>query len=1184
MKKFATILIISACIVLLSGCGGKGVKKNDQSTDLVTIKTLGLAYLEEFRHDEAEKQFLSFIKLAPGEKFGYANLGLTYLRMGRYEEAKKQLETAKKIDPNDPDIRLIMATVYQMNDERDKAIAELKEALVFAPSHAKILYQLTEILAADKQATDERKSFLVRLSESTPANLVPILNLTELYIKSGERDQANLEMKKVLQQFPELPKEASEFYDKTMALIAKGDYENAVIQFTIFHNYLKVTAPYQSGILELKGPGGSLIGFPLITFDRPNPANMGEGIQGSTTIKFTDVTTSAGLDLAKPAGTSRGNKTHGHVTTADFDNDGDIDIYFGSPGNLSGEYSHFLMLNETGVFRDITSTAALEHSGQESDAVFVDYDNDGFLDIFVSREEGDLLYRNSDKGLYKDVTSVSGLGKSGGDHKALFIDADQDGDLDLFLLGKGKNLFFRNNGDGTFIETGEKTGISQTATNSTDAAFGDFDEDGDLDFVVAHESGNPELYSNQRQGVFRDIAKNAGLSVVKGAGAIATGDYNNDGYLDLFFATNDGTENYLMVNMKNGTFKRDDKQPGLNSASGFKASDACFFDYDNDGFNDILLAGESSTPGERGLFLFRNDGKGGFTDESGILPSPMPDAYEISLFDYNDDGDLDILIARKNGGISLLRNDGGNNNHFIKMKLVGLRTGSAKNNFYGIGAKVEMRAGDLYNTMVVTDPNIHFGIGNRQRADVIRITWTNGVPQNIFLPGSDQAIVESQILKGSCPFLYTWNGNEYLFAKDIIWRSALGMPLGIMGETTAYAFADASDDYLKIDSESLKPENGKYLVQVTSELWETIYTDKIELVAVDHPASSDIQVPEQFSPPPFPGMKLFTVSNKITPVSAIDQEGNNMLPFISEHDFVFTPGYKPGRYQGITERKELVLDPGKLPVSGNIILCMNGWIFPTDASINMALSQTDKIQLIQPEIQVMDREGRWVAVDHPGFPMGKDKTVIADLTGKFLSGDHRVRIVTNLDVHWDQIYFAEKNTSGPTVVTKLSPVSGDLHYRGFSAMFRKGGDNGPHWFNYNKVEKEPRWRDLTGYYTRYGDVLPLLQESDNKYIISNAGDEVSISFDAGQLPPLEKGWKRDFLIHSVGWVKDGDLNTATGNTVLPLPFHGMKSYPPASSDKYPGTPDLLEYNAKYNTRLVTNDSYISALRQNLKKK
>ena len=148
------------------------------------------------------------------------------------------------------------------------------------------------------------------------------------------------------------------------------------------------------------------------------------------------------------------------------------------------------------------------------------------------------------------------------------------------------------------------------------------------------------------------------------------------------------------------------------------------------------------------------------------------------------------------------------------------------------------------------------------------------------------------------------------------------------------------------------------------------------------------------------------------------------------------------------------------------------------------------------------------------------------------------------------------------------------------SLSEKAGRYGPHWFDYSVVEKGPKWRDLSGNYTRFGDVLPLLTESDNKYIIANAGDETSMEFSATKLPHLTKGWKRDFLIRSVGWVKDGDLNTAFGNTVLPLPFHGMKSYPPGPGDNYPKDPELQKYNQEYNTRKVTNEGYLNALKEN----
>jgi len=513
-------------------------------------------------------------------------------------------------------------------------------------------------------------------------------------------------------------------------------------------------------------------------------------------------------------------------------------------------------------------------------------------------------------------------------------------------------------------------------------------------------------------------------------------------------------------------------------------------------------------------------------------------------------------------------------NHYLNMKLVGLRSGSAKNNFFGIGAKVEMRAGDLYQSRVVTDPNIYFGLGNRSKADVIRITWTNGVPQNILLPEADQSLIEEQVLKGSCPFLYTWNGKHYEFVKDITWRSALGMPLGIMGGNTMYAFADASDDYIRIPGEMLREEDGTYRIQVTSELWETIYMDRIRLVAVDHPDTVDIFVPEQFTPPPFPGMDLRQVVGQWAPVTAVDDKGMDQLRLLSAKDDRYVAGFKHGVYQGLTELHHLILDPGQQADPENLQLYLRGWIFPTDASINTAMSQSDKFQLVPPSVEVMDDDGTWkTVIPQMGFPMGKDKTVIVDLSGKFLSEDLRVRISTNMEIYWDQAFFAHVGTQAPVKTSFLDPVRADLHYRGFSKGYRKGGTHGPHWFDYDVVSTKGKWRDLTGNYTRYGDVLPLLMASDNQYVISNAGDEVSIQFSASELPALPKGWKRDFLIHSVGWVKDGDMNTAHGNTVEPLPYHGMRSYPPAEDEAYPTDLTLQQYRETYNTRQVTMEDY-----------
>jgi tetratricopeptide (TPR) repeat protein len=1159
----------------LSGCQSKEVKNKKKAQELMTAQTLGIAYLEEFKLDEAEKEFLKYIKFSPKEKLGYANLGLTYLRSGKYDEAKKQLSKAVKIDPKDPDIRLILATVYQMNDERDLAIKELKEALTFAPTHIKALYYLSELYAqsSDIESESQRENCLLSLVKNAPGNIVPRLNMVEIYIRKKDTDKALEELEIIHKQFPEFPKEAVDYYTRTISLLKKNDVESAITQFIIFHNYLKVTSPYQAGIMDLKGPGGSLIGFPLISFDKQIASSTPENKSLLEVIKFANVTESAGLNIV-PAGRSA------HVEVVDYDGDGDIDLYAGCFDTVTNTYKHYLFNNELGRFRDVSEEAGIRHSGNETSAAFADYDNDGFPDLYVIREKGDIVYKNTGKATFEDVTANSAINNKSGGNMALFFDADHDGDLDLFEAGSNSNLLFRNNGDGTFLEQAQKMGLAGTGLNSRDAAFGDFDDDGDIDLIVINENGNNILYSNERQGIFKDVTEESGLKS-SGSEAVAAGDYNNDGFLDLFISSAGEGNPVLYRNQGNGTF-----EPVKNASAVFSAiqkvkiNDVVFFDFDNDGFLDLIMGGKSGTRDGRGLFLYHNDGKGNFKNVSDLLPEEPKSASELKVFDYNDDGDLDVVVAGFNGGLFLLRNDGGDMNHYVNMKLVGLRAGSAKNNHFGIGAKVEMRAGDLYQTMVVTDPNVHFGLGGRTKADVIRITWTNGVPQNIFLPGADQSLIESQTLKGSCPFLYTWNGEKFEFAKDILWRSGLGMPLGIMGGNTTYAFADASDDYIKISGDQMKSKQGLYSIQITSELWETIYFDKLQLIAVDHPDSVDIFVPEQFSPPPFPGEQVYQVSEKILPVSATDGQGNDVLPLITSKDDQYIGGFTPGKYQGITEMHDLILDPGDHIQTKNLYLFLNGWIFPTDASINVAISQSSAIKVSTPVIEVIDKNGEWKTVkNNLGFPMGKDKTVVVDLSGLMKTSDHRIRIRTNMEIYWDQIFFSDGCSEAPVVSKVLDPVSADLHYRGFSEGFRKGGRYGPHWFDYSRVTTDPKWRDLTGDYTRYGDVLPLLTEADSKYVISNAGDETSVAFSEKGLPALPKGWKRDFLIHCVGWVKDGDINTAFGKTVLPLPFHGMKSYPPGKDDIYPADADHQQYLKKYNTRKINGDAYLNALKK-----
>src|SRR5439155_967543 len=333
------------------------------------------------------------------------------------------------------------------------------------------------------------------------------------------------------------------------------------------------------------------------------------------------------------------------------------------------------------------------------------------------------------------------------------------------------------------------------------AAVGDYDNDGHLDVFAAGA-----LFHNKGDDTF---SRTSAISDST-SGAAFFADLDHDGDLDLFVAGR------LYRNNGDGSFTQQTIAPG--------ATHAVFGDFDGDPRIDLIVENNGT------LTLYRGSEEGRFEAH------PLPiHATAIAAADYDNDGFLDLVVVGLDGRVRVLRNDGGNANQFVNVGLVALRDGSGKNNTFGIGSHLELRAGDLYQMRTVDQPVMHFGLGNHLKADVLRVVWTNGVPQSFYYPVS-QSMLEQQVLKGSCTFLYTWDGQAYHFLTDVTWASALGMPLGIMaGEKTIYGPPQAAVEYFRIPGDRLKPAHGRYRMQLTEELWEVAYVDQLALLAVDHP-------------------------------------------------------------------------------------------------------------------------------------------------------------------------------------------------------------------------------------------------------------------------------------------------------------------------------------------------------------
>ena len=1122
--------------------------------EAVRHQNLGLAYLEESQPSKAVEAFTALIELLPNEAIGYGNLAVAHLRLQQADAAEESVKRGIAVAPMDSRLHFILSEVYQLQGQSELAVAAMKEAVQLAPDALEFRYKLVRHYLAqrnDPEAQQEAVRHLQELHTRSPVNVVVLLKLTHGLLTQEKLEDAENLCQELMLLLGDTDAEKLKYLTQGIAALQQGDLKIATRNIRIFENVHRASPRYQQGIGELVT---DILGHPIETFSPGFKARVVAKQTTPITVDFVDVTEQLGLgDVSAPPGTPA------TVSLIDYNNDGNLDLYMTSTGRL---------LRNTG--ERFVSVPQFQETLESHTVAFADLDKDGTQDFLLQTFDGIRYLRMDADGNWEASSLVQNEQISDETGALLPVDFDHDGDLDLFS-GQAGVTMYRNNGDDkgnvTFTDVSKQTFVTTDADNvlpvqrtPAEAVSADFDDDGDIDIFVTHKGIGCTLYDNLRQGKLRAVSNETGIPQDVRYIAAAAGDYDNDGDIDLFLAT--AVYIHLYRNRGDGSFV--DAPNSEASVRDLPPALLRNLDYENDGFVDVWVAGRD------GMFLFRNDGNGIFAEPYPLIESVTPagdmllqSASAGAVGDYDNDGDLDLFFINTEGQLRALQNDGGNQNNWIQVRLEGITAGNNKVNRDSIGSKLEVKVGDLYQLQYVTERVSHFGLGAFDAADVVRVVWTNGVPQNVVAPQAKQRILEKQVLKGSCPFLYVYDGEQYQFVTDLLWRAPLGLVTSM-----GFVAPDETKDFVKISGTQIQPKSGKYSIQITEELWETAYFDQVKLIAVDHPVDTGIFVNEQYTPPPFAEFKIYGVAEKRFPKSAVDHHGEDVSDALKAFDYRYAVEHAPGAYQGVVEPHAIVLDLGNVPNDTPLTLFLSGWIFPTDTSINVALFQNPRINPRFPSVAVKDKTGEWrTVIDRVGLPAGKNKTITVDLTGKFLSDDRRVRIETDMQIYWDTAFFTVGTQAVPMEVTTLNPDSADLHYRGFSEMYRPN-PHAPHLFDYQKVTKSAQWRDLAGYYTRYGNVAPLLQEVDDMYVILNAGDEITVEFEASRLPTLKAGWVRDFILYSDGWDKDGDINTLTSQTVEPLPFHGMSSYPYPDTERYPNDEVHRRYQREYNTRRV----------------
>ena len=537
-----------------------------------------------------------------------------------------------------------------------------------------------------------------------------------------------------------------------------------------------------------------------------------------TLIQFRDVTLAAGIDFVHSHGSRSSLLPEDMGSGAgfvDYDNDGDLDLYVvNNPGPLKVEISSkspgniLYRNNGDGTFIDVTETAGVGDRGHGMGCVFGDYDNDGDADLYVTNFGSNILYRNNGDGTFSDVTEEAGVGDDQWSTGAIFGDYDRDGDLDLYVCNyveyslasiekmkseskqAGKsvpsalnpiafdaqdNILFRNNGDGTFSDVTAELGVAANGGRSMQAIFTDFDLDGDLDLYVANDLTPNFVYENNGDGTFADVSRESWAADFRGSMGLATGDYDSDGDLDLFISHWIDQENTLYRNLwVEGSEITDTKTTEadpirlIDESYGSLLAEISmkdigwgtdFFDYDNDSDLDIFVANGSTFQYlEMPKFLirqkdrlFRNEGNGSFIEianDVGIGTLPSRVGRGVAFGDYDNDGDVDFFVVNNHDRAVLWRNDGGNRNAWLQVKLVG-----TADNRDGVGSKIRVTAGGLTQIreinagasyMSFNSLTAEFGLGQESMVDSIEVVWPNGETERFSNVHVNQRVVVTQ--------------------------------------------------------------------------------------------------------------------------------------------------------------------------------------------------------------------------------------------------------------------------------------------------------------------------------------------------------------------------------------------------------------------------------------------------------
>jgi tetratricopeptide (TPR) repeat protein len=1080
-----------------------------KQAEAAKLNNLGTAMMNQQLLEQAAAKFTAAYQLDPSLIRAEVNRGIALIYLQKMPEARQALEQAAAQDPKDPHIWYALGISYRIEAQYPQALESFQKSAALDPEDADTHYFLGSV-----------------------------------YLELHQPEQALTEFQTALRLNPV---HASAQFGLAKVLQRLGKREDATTAFHRFEtlNQEKIGSP----LAHTYGDEGH---YSLVQ----DALNLNPQVGPMIPVTFTAQT----IDHTTPPTSKSGDRPEGGACLIGPADGHAYLLVMASGDQAIRTYAR----SGSGSFALVPAAQnGLAASGTGIACTVGDFDNDGLPDVAVAMSDRVLLFKNHGGGKFAEVTAAAGLQPTNHPAGITFVDYDHDGDLDLFVTGSKPNVLWRNNGNGTFTNWTEQAGLGGEGT-TVSATLSDLNNDRAVDLLVTGSGSAPTFFANPREGAFKSspLFADAGLPATLGAVVL---DFNKDGWMDVALTHAGSPGITLWRNMHGKSFERV-PLPVQNVTAGWGLTAV---DIDNDGWLDLVAAVETQHGPE--LRALRNLGPKGFEDATAQVKLDqvkLVDPRAVIAADVDGDGAADLIVTQPNANPLLLRNLGGNRNHSLLISMKGVA-----DNKSAIGAKVEVFADGVWQKFEIAGASGYLsqgaqqllaGLGTAEHADLVRILWPTGVPQDETEVGTKSSLNLTELDRrgSSCPTLFAWNGEKYEFISDVIGAAVIGHWVS----PTAKNNADP-DEWIKINGSQLRPRGGYLSLRFGEPMEEVNYIDQVRLVAIDHPASTDVYPNERFlNEAPFAsGSPVISAAPR--PVAgAWDDQGREVSKLLRAQDHQYVRDFNNLSFAGFANQHQLTLDLGPWTPAHPLHLLLHGFIEYFSASSMYAAWQAG-LAPMAPYVEAQMPNGSWKRIiEDMGFPAGLPRTIVVDLTGKLPPGARRIRLVTNLQIYWDQALVDNGPEASQLVhQTELPLASAKLAFRGYPEQL-DGKTPGDLAYNYQHISQTGPFTRSRGSYTRYGAVTPLLKSIDESFVVFGSGEDIDVEFSTAALPPLAPGWKRDYFFYANGFVKDMDFYEGSPFTVADMPFHGMTTYPYPESEHYPQDDQRIRYELEWNDR------------------